>query len=224
MKRWWSRPGVQLQAAVRTISLAVLRGRACVCYWQRSGRADWRSCGYVFNLLSEVWILLSTREYKGRRYILLNAILILSRLFYKNYEHFYNPLGCKRLFLPVLASLCYHLLLLHASSCRGVSSAVQPELCAAPGPPPCSLPVWLYPSFPVSPPPPWSCQTLNAASGWPSGASLLPLGQCNSLHCVAVNRNFLFLISRGLYLGECQGRHPSWVRGQGKGTDALFVW
>lgn len=45
-----------------------------------------------------------------------------------------------------------------------------------------------------------------------------------TLHCTAMNCNFLFFISRVLYLGECQGPHIHWVREQGKGTDALFVW
>lgn len=43
------------------------------------------------------------------------------------------------MFLTVLVSLCYHLLLLCASPYRRLPSAVQPELCAALGIASCSL-------------------------------------------------------------------------------------
>lgn len=44
--RWWSRPGMQLQAAVRTISLAPLGGGASVCPGQDECHVD----GYLFKL------------------------------------------------------------------------------------------------------------------------------------------------------------------------------
>lgn len=44
--RWWSRPGVQLQAAVRTISLAPLGGGVSVCPGQDECHVD----GYLFKL------------------------------------------------------------------------------------------------------------------------------------------------------------------------------